>query len=105
MPRSLKLVSLGLLLALAGCKVSPPGKFERTMAKQVKQQITVRGKKDENPVHPTEANIREGQAAFSHYCIVCHGLDGQNTGVPFAEAMSPPVPPLTSPEVQGYTDG
>jgi cytochrome c len=94
-----------LLLVLAGCKVSPPGKFERTVAKQVKQRITVRGKKEQNPFPRTPANIREGRAAFSHYCIVCHGLDGQNTGVPFAEAMSPPVPPLTSPEVQGYTDG
>ena len=105
MPRRLKLVSLGLLLALAGCKVSAPGKFERAVAKQVKQRITVRGKKEQNPLPATPANLREGQNAFSHYCIVCHGLDGQNTGVPFAEAMAPPVPPLTSPEVQGYTDG
>jgi mono/diheme cytochrome c family protein len=37
--------------------------------------------------------------------MVCHGLDGQNTGVPFAAAMSPPVPSLASPEVQAYTDG
>jgi hypothetical protein len=37
--------------------------------------------------------------------MVCHGLDGQNTGVPFADRMSPPVPPLRSPSVQAYTDG
>jgi mono/diheme cytochrome c family protein len=37
--------------------------------------------------------------------VVCHGRDGQNTGVPFAANMSPPIPPLTSPEVQRYTDG
>jgi mono/diheme cytochrome c family protein len=37
--------------------------------------------------------------------MVCHGLDGQNTGVPFAEKMAPPVPPLNSPSVQAYTDG
>jgi mono/diheme cytochrome c family protein len=35
----------------------------------------------------------------------CHGGDGQNTGVVFAERMAPPVPPLNSPAVQGYTDG
>lgn len=35
----------------------------------------------------------------------CHGLDGQNTGVPFAQQMSPPVPDLKSKNVQGYTDG
>jgi mono/diheme cytochrome c family protein len=32
-------------------------------------------------------------------------MDGQNTGVPFADTMSPPVPLLNSPEVQSYTDG
>jgi hypothetical protein len=32
-------------------------------------------------------------------------LDGQNTGVPFADAVSPPVPLLSSREVQSYTDG
>jgi mono/diheme cytochrome c family protein len=37
--------------------------------------------------------------------MVCHGLDGQNTGVPFAEKVSPPVPPLNSENVQRYTDG
>ncbi len=105
MSRRLKLVFLGLLLACAGCKVSPPGRLERAVARQVKQRITVGGKRDTNPLPPTPENIRAGQAAFSHYCLVCHGLDGQNTGVPFAEAMSPPVPLLSSPEVQGYTDG
>ncbi len=32
-------------------------------------------------------------------------MDGQNTGVPFADSMSPPVPLLSSPEIQSYTDG
>jgi mono/diheme cytochrome c family protein len=32
-------------------------------------------------------------------------LDGQKTGVPFAEKLSPPVPSLISAEVQAYTDG
>ncbi len=49
--------------------------------------------------------VARGREAFSHYCMVCHGLDGQNTGVPFAAAMSPPVPSLASAEVQAYTDG
>jgi mono/diheme cytochrome c family protein len=37
--------------------------------------------------------------------VACHGLDGQNTGVPFADRMSPPVPSLTGSDVQSYTDG
>ncbi len=53
----------------------------------------------------TAANIDDGKQAFTQYCMVCHGLDGQNTGVPFAETVSPPIPSLTSHEVQSYTDG
>jgi mono/diheme cytochrome c family protein len=50
-------------------------------------------------------NIADGKQIFTSYCMVCHGLDGQNTGVPFAETMSPAVPSLASSEVQSYTDG
>jgi mono/diheme cytochrome c family protein len=32
-------------------------------------------------------------------------MDGQNTGVPFASRMSPPIPSLASAEVQKYSDG
>jgi mono/diheme cytochrome c family protein len=101
----LKLVLLSLLLFATGCSVSPPGSFERAVARQVKQKITVRGKGDVNPLPATRENIQAGQQAFSHYCLVCHGLDGQNTGVPFADRMSPPVPLLSSPDVQAYSDG
>lgn len=51
------------------------------------------------------ANVDSGRVAFSHYCGACHGLDGQNTGVPFADQMAPPVPLLNSQPVQSYTDG
>lgn len=94
-----------LPLALAGCQARTPGRLEIVLAHQIKQKITVGGKKDVNPLAPAEDNIRAGQANFSHYCVACHGLDGQNTGVPFADRMSPPVPPLTSPAVQRYSDG
>ena len=36
---------------------------------------------------------------------MCHGADGKRTDVAFALHMSPPVPVLTSKEVQGYSDG
>ena len=103
--RYAKLVSLMLVLSLTGCSVSQPSAFERAVAREVKQKITVRGKGDVNPLPATRENIQSGQQAFSHYCLVCHGLDGQNTGVPFADRMSPPVPVLSSPAVQAYTDG
>jgi mono/diheme cytochrome c family protein len=72
---------------------------------RIKHSITVRGKSAKNPLPETPENIKDGQAAFSHYCVACHGLDGQNTGVPFADGMSPPVPSLNSNSVQSYKDG
>lgn len=96
------LVSLGMI---AGCRASPPGTVERGVMRWTKHTVTVRNKSERNPLQTTEENIASGKEAFSHYCVACHGMDGQNTGVPFADAMSPPVPSLKSPEVQSYTDG
>jgi mono/diheme cytochrome c family protein len=93
------------LLATAGCRVSPPGRLEGAVAAQVKRRLTVGGRGDANPVAATAEEIERGRRAFAGYCMVCHGLDGQATGVPFARAMSPPVPALASREVQAYSDG
>jgi mono/diheme cytochrome c family protein len=90
---------------LAGCQVRSPGSFETRLIQGAKRRITVGGRSDQNPLASTSENIHAGQRNFTSYCVVCHGLDGQNTGVPFAEKMAPPVPPLNSPSVQAYTDG
>ncbi len=99
------LVTLLLLLPLSGCKVSRPGSVEGKVMTKVKQKITIGGKEDKNPVPDTQANVDEGKEHFGHHCQICHGLDGQNTGVPFAQQMSPPVADLKSKDVQDYTDG
>lgn len=101
---ALNLVFVFLLL-IAGCKASPPGKVEHGVMRWTKHTVTVRNKSERNPLSLTQENLIAGREAFSHYCVACHGMDGQNTGVPFADKMSPPVPLLTSPEVQSYTDG
>jgi len=75
------------------------------LVQHVKRSITVRGKDVRNPLPATQENIRAGQANFGNYCMVCHGLDGQNTGVPFAGRLSPRVPELNSRAVQAYSDG
>lgn len=103
--RCASLLPVFLLAFLSGCKAKPPSALERRLASQVKQRITVGGRGTPNPLPTTAGNIRQGRENFSHYCMVCHGLDGQNTGVPFADRMSPPVPELSSREVQAYTDG
>jgi len=92
-------------LALTGCKVTPPGKAESAVVQWTKHTVTVGGRHDKNPVQSTPDKIETGKQTFGFYCVVCHGRDGQNTGVPFAGNMSPPVPSLASPEVQRYSDG
>lgn len=104
--RRLSLASAFVVLAvLAGCKASSPSKMERGVMRWTKHTVSVRNKAERNPLQPTAENLAAGKEAFSHYCVACHGMDGQNTGVPFANSMSPPVPSLSSAEVQSYTDG
>ena len=100
-----ELLLAGSLLLFSGCRVSKPGAVEGEMAKEVKHKITVGGKDDRNPIPATEESIADGREHFGHHCGICHGLDGQATGVPFADKMSPPVPLLSSKDVQDYKDG
>jgi mono/diheme cytochrome c family protein len=109
MIRRARLLTLGGLAlfgsSLSGCKATPPGKVETAVMTRAKHWVFIGDKKVLNPTQPNDESIARGKESFSHYCAACHGLDGQNTGVPFADAMSPPVPSLASPKVQGYTDG
>ncbi len=93
------------LALLAGCKSSQPGNIESAVAREVKQKITIGGKDWKNPIPDTPENVKEGAEHFQHHCMICHGLDGHSTGVPFAMKMDPPVPDLASKDIQAYTDG
>jgi mono/diheme cytochrome c family protein len=95
------IVSLGL----AGCKADPPSKVETNTVTLAKHHLFIRNKDQKNPLPSNSGTWSDGKEAFSHYCVACHGMDGQNTGVPFADHISPPIPLLTSKEVQSYTDG
>lgn len=97
--------TLSAVTLFCSCKVSKPGSVENKVMTEVKQKVTIGGKDDQNPVPDTQDNIGEGKEHFGHHCQICHGLDGQNTGVPFAQQMSPPVADLKSKDVQDYTDG
>ena len=90
---------------LGACKATPPGKWETAAVTKIKHSLTVGDKNVTNPITDTKEHVEDGKEAFSHYCAACHGFDGQNTGVPFADRMSPPAAPLNSPDVQSYTDG
>jgi mono/diheme cytochrome c family protein len=94
-----------LVVGIAGCKAKVPGKVETKTMTFVKHHIFVGNKKQKNPLPDNADTLADGKEAFSHYCVACHGMDGQNTGVPFVDHISPPVPSLASAEVQSYTDG
>jgi len=93
------------VVGLAGCKAAPPSKMESKTIIFAKHHFFVGNKKQKNPLPYTHENWEDGKEAFSHYCVACHGMDGQNTGVPFIDHVSPPIPSLASEDVQSYTDG
>lgn len=94
-----------ICIALTACRATPPNRVETTVVDWTKHNITVRGKTNRNPIAATPEKIESGKQIFGFYCVVCHGRDGQNTGVPFAKTISPPIPSLASPHIQSYTDG
>jgi mono/diheme cytochrome c family protein len=94
-----------VFLLWRGIQAQPPRKWETRIISAAKHKVLVGGKEMHNPLPGTAETAAEGRQNFSHYCFVCHGLDGQNTGVPFSDSMSPPAPSLASPEVQSYSDG
>jgi len=93
------------LTILTGCKATRPSKIETTTITYAKHHFLVGNQNNKNPLPDSPENRTDGKNAFSHYCVACHGMDGQNTGVPFVEHISPPIPSLASREVQSYTDG
>ena len=99
------LVVLTLTSGLAGCKAVPPGPLETRVITSAEHRFLIGDKRLKNPLPDTLQTQAEGKEAFSHYCVACHGLDGQNTGVPFADRLSPPIPSLASPVVQRFSDG
>lgn len=94
-----------LPVSLLGCASRQSSPLETKVVYWTKRNITIGGKKDVNPLKATPDIIADGQQIFGSYCMVCHGLDAQNTGVPFAAELAPRVPSLASPEVQAYSDG
>ncbi|MFP5227954.1 MAG: c-type cytochrome [Acidobacteriota bacterium] len=103
--RAVLMMSASPLLWLAGCKATPPGPIETAVVTYAEHHILIGNRNQKNPLPDTPGNRADGKEAFTYYCVACHGMDGQNTGVPFARHLSPPVPSLASRDVQSYTDG
>ena len=105
MRRLASVAALAAVVWICGCKADPSGKLEQGVVTSAKHHLFVGNRGEKNPLPATAATIADGKETFSHYCVACHGMDGQNTGVPFADHMSPPIPLLNSKGVQEYTDG
>lgn len=99
------LLLLPLLVLCRGIKATRPNALETSMIWQLKHSALVGGRSRRSPLTTNSETLADGKEAFSHYCVACHGMDGQNTGVPFADKLSPPAPSLASAEVQSYSDG
>jgi mono/diheme cytochrome c family protein len=96
---------MAIVAFLQGCKATSPGRVETAVMTKAKHSVFVGNKRERNPIAFSPQSLADGKEAFSHYCVACHGMDGQNTGVPFADRMKPPVPSLASKDVQSYSDG
>jgi mono/diheme cytochrome c family protein len=103
-PGSLWPIPALLVLCLLACKAKPPSTAEEKIAGEAKK-VTIGGKDWKNPIPENDENVKAGATHFQHHCQICHGLDGQNTGVPFADKMNPPVANLAMNDIQSYADG
>jgi mono/diheme cytochrome c family protein len=102
---SIGMATIAAALALAlSCSATKPGSLETLLAQEAKK-ATLSGKDLKNPLPDTPETAQSGGGHFQHHCQICHGLDGHNSGVPFAEKMSPQVADLGQKNVQEYTDG
>jgi len=57
-----------------------------------------------NPIGLSAEVLAEGRAHFADHCAVCHGNDGRGQ-TEMGPNFYPPVPDMTSPEIQSLSDG
>jgi S-disulfanyl-L-cysteine oxidoreductase SoxD len=56
-----------------------------------------------NPVRRTPESVARGETLFRIYCTPCHGATGKGDGLVTPRFIPPPD--LSSPQIQGRTDG
>jgi mono/diheme cytochrome c family protein len=81
--------------------VPPAGTVPRADGELAVERAAYEGRK--NPVPATPESVTRGGALFRVYCTPCHGAGGKGDG-PVTPRFIPP-PDLTSPQIQGRTDG
>ena len=82
-----------------------PGRLERSIADRlVRLSIPSDADRQQNPFSGDPDAWRQARDHYLDHCAVCHGRDLKGT-TEIGANMYPKVPDLTSPEVQGRSDG
>lgn len=63
------------------------------------------GAKLKNPFRPTRALLEKGRHLFEHFCIVCHGKQGEGDGPIVGPSLFPAPPSLHTKEARALPDG
>jgi len=82
-----------------------PGETETRLATTAKRWLVARAVRAEPPPPPPEwsqLTVASGRMQYGGSCASCHGPDG--TPRQLGLSMYPPVPGLSSPRVQAYSD-
>src|SRR3954471_2605775 len=83
----------------------PPGRLETAVARRIVMlAIPAGARAASNPRASDRHAWRGGADHFAKHCAVCHGGDGRGDSA-FGPKMSPPVPDLTSADIQAMSDG
>src|SRR3954469_11128570 len=83
----------------------PPGRLETAVARRIVMLAIPAGARAASNPRATDPNAwRAGADHFAKHCAVCHGGDGRGDSA-FGPKMYPPVPDLTSADIQAMSDG
>ena len=94
--RLVSMMDLLIAAVFVGCRARPPNSVKGEIAQKTKE-VTIGGKDWMNPTPDDVESQRSGGEHLRHHGQFCHGLDGQNTGVPYADKsrqpwrISPPI--------------
>lgn len=58
-----------------------------------------------NPIQADSASMADGAVLYARFCAVCHGPQGAGDGTILGPDRFPFAPALTTPVVDGYSDG
>ena len=97
---------VAVLLTRRGFKAtSEPSKFEKVLARMVRNYAIPSSERDEkNPLQATPEILKDAHERFIARCSICHGSDGRGL-TQVGQNLYPRVPDFLSDQTQKLTDG